>query len=82
MLLSNGGLVFVVLQLVPLQGFGIVFILFVVVFLVFTALWVWVSYWVYTDAIDRGIDSPALWGVITLVGGVVGLLVYVLVREG
>ncbi|QGA83403.1 PLDc N-terminal domain-containing protein [Halomicrobium sp. LC1Hm] len=65
--------------MVPLQaGFLLVFLLFG---LAITALWVWVSYWVYTDATDRGMDSATLWAVVTFVGGVIGLLIYILVRD-
>ncbi|MBO4246841.1 PLDc N-terminal domain-containing protein [Halomicrobium sp. IBSBa] len=65
--------------MVPLQaGFFLVFLLFG---LAITALWVWVSYWVYTDATDRGMDTATLWAVVTFVGGVIGLLIYILVRE-
>ena len=47
------------MQLVPLQaGFLLVFLLFG---LALTALWVWVSYWVYNDATDRGMDSATPW---------------------
>lgn len=69
-------------QVVPLSAFGIGFVLiFLFVGLLTTALWAWVSYWVYQDATERRMDSPAMWGVVTFVAGVVGLLVYFLVRE-
>jgi len=68
--------------LVPLQmAVGSLAIVFLLVAVVMFALWVWVSYWAYSDAAERGMDSPALWGVVTFVGGVFGLLVYVLVRD-
>lgn len=69
-------------QLVPLQGFGIAFFLiFLLVGLAMFALWLWVSYWVYQDAEDRGMDSATLWAVVTFVAGVFGLIAYLLVRE-
>ena len=70
------------LRLIPLQSVGIAF--FLVFFLLaigMFALWVWVSYWVYTDAEDREMDSAALWGVVTFIGGVFGFVAYILIRE-
>ena len=69
-------------QLVPLQAVGIAFFLvFLLIAVGLFALWVWVSYWVYTDAQDRGMDSAALWAVVTFAVGIFGLIAYLLVRE-
>ena len=68
-------------QLVPLQGgIGIVLI-FLLFSLAMTALWIYVAYWVYNDANDREMDSATLWGVITFLTGLIGLVIYFLIRE-
>jgi len=59
-----------------------------VVILLLLLLPVGLGYWVYADATRRGNDSAALWAVIvagltllTLVGGVLAVIVYLWQRE-
>ena len=40
--------------------------------------WVTLAVMVYSDARDRGLRRPALWAGVTLVGGLFGLMLYVL----
>jgi len=68
-------------QLVPLQGgIGIVLI-FLLFSLAMTALWIYVAYWVYNDANDREMDSATLWGIVTFLTGLIGLVIYFLIRD-
>jgi len=44
-------------------------------------LWLGLAYWVYRDANRRNMDNALLWGVVTFVLGLIGLVIYLLVRE-
>lgn len=68
-------------QLVPLQAELGIILIFLLFSLAMTALWIYVAYWVYNDANDRGMDSATLWGVITFLTGLIGLVIYFLIRE-
>jgi hypothetical protein len=48
----------------------------------FSALWLWflLPSWVYIDARERGVPRPMLWALLTLVGSVFALLVYLVSR--
>jgi hypothetical protein len=66
----------------------IVFLVGLVLFVVSVVAAAGASYWVYTDATERGRDDAALWAVGTLlgflvagVGGIAVLVVYLLVRR-
>jgi hypothetical protein len=48
--------------------------------LAFLALWVYVIVWVYRDAERRGM-SGILWALLVLVGNIVGLIIYLIVRS-
>lgn len=72
--------------LVPLQGdpgaaFGLFFLLVIAGVLFGVALWGAIAYFIYRDAQKHDVDSPALWGAVVFVTGVVGILVYFLVRD-
>ena len=43
-------------------------------------LWFLLPTWVYLDAKGRGVDSPVLWSVLTLVSLVFGLAIYLILR--
>jgi hypothetical protein len=43
-------------------------------------LWVFICLWVAKDAKARGVDNPALWIVLILFTGVIGLIVYMVSR--
>ena len=58
--------------------FGIVLWLFFII--AFFAIGLLLCIWVYRDAQKRGMNG-ALWLIIVLVGNVIGLLVYLIVRE-
>lgn len=47
----------------------------------FLAIGLYLCIWVYRDAQQRGMNG-ALWVVIVLIGNIVGLLIYLGVREG
>ena len=52
---------------------------FCIIPLVFFILWIFVLVWVYKDAEKRG-KSGALWLIICLVGGIIGLVIWFVVR--
>lgn len=68
------------LQFVPLQA-GIVLLVGLLFALGLLALWLYVTYWVYTDATDRGMDPAALWALVTFLVGPLGAGIYLVVRE-
>ena len=39
------------------------------------------AYFVYTDAKKRGMDNAALWAILTFFTGLIGLIIYLLVRK-
>ena len=45
------------------------------------AIAIGLTYFVYTDAKKRGMDNPALWAVLTFFTGLIGLIIYLLVRK-
>jgi hypothetical protein len=49
--------------------------------LAFTAIWIGISYWVYKDANERNMNSPALWGLLTFFAGLIGVVLYLVLRE-
>jgi len=59
----------------------IFFALFAVISLAITAVSLFAVYWTYKDAQRRRMDSPELWALIVLVGNVVGIVLYLMVRE-
>jgi heme/copper-type cytochrome/quinol oxidase subunit 3 len=56
---------------------GIILLIFVGTF----ALWVGLAYWVYKDATKRNMDNAAIWGLVTFVLGIFGIVIYLLVRD-
>ena len=49
--------------------------------LLFFLIWVALAYWVYKDANKRNMDNAILWAAITFLLGLIGLVIYLLVRE-
>jgi uncharacterized BrkB/YihY/UPF0761 family membrane protein len=49
--------------------------------LLFFLVWVALAYWVYKDANKRNMDNAILWAAITFLLGLIGLVIYLLVRE-
>ena len=72
--------------MVPLQiGPELLILSIVLVLVLFLLVPFGLSYWVYTDAAQRGRDNAALWAVVvfgltvtTLIGGLVAVGVYIL----
>jgi preprotein translocase subunit Sss1 len=62
-------------------GAEIFFLLFLLVGLVGFIIWVGLAYWVYRDANRRNMDNAVLWAVITFFLGLIGLVIYILVRD-
>lgn len=63
-----------------LEGWGPMGIPLVILPIAFLALWVLVLIWVYRDAERRGM-SGILWLLLVLIGNIVGLLIYAIVRS-
>jgi hypothetical protein len=62
-------------------GVEIFFLLFILIGLGGFVLWVALAYWVYRDATRRHMDNAVLWAVITFFLGLIGLVIYLVVRE-
>ena len=56
-------------------------LLFLVIGLVSTLVWLYATYWTYNDAKRRGMDEPAIWAIVVFATNLVGLVVYLIVRE-
>ena len=76
------------LPLLQVPGGIELLVLGLVFFVVSIVVLVGATYWVYTDAKERGDDNAVIWGVLTglgffigLIPGVLVVVVYVLVRE-
>ena len=62
-------------------GGALVFILIIgVVSIAATVAWVFVAIWVSKDASSRGMDNGAMWVVLVLFTGFIGLIVYMVSR--
>lgn len=46
-----------------------------------TLIHILICIWIYTDAQRRGMDSPAIWILISLFFPIIGLIIYLLVRK-
>ena len=42
--------------------------------------WILLAFWVFADAKKRGHEHPALWGILTMIGSVITLIIYHMVR--
>ncbi len=49
--------------------------------LAFFAIWIYACFWVYKDAESKG-QSGVLWLLIVLVAGLLGLIIYLILRDG
>jgi len=49
--------------------------------LLMTLFWIFVIVWVYNDAERRGM-SGILWALLVLVGNIIGLIIYLIIRSG
>ncbi len=69
--------------MLPLQFFGDAFLLIALWVIVVVALFIvdiLIAVWVYRDAKERGMEA-ALWLLIVLFTGLIGLIIYLIVRE-
>ncbi|MBS7246795.1 MAG: PLDc N-terminal domain-containing protein [Candidatus Jordarchaeales archaeon] len=64
-------------MLLPLQLFGLGLYLVVVLWCIVAII---LAVWVYSDAEKRGMEA-ALWMIIVLLTGIIGLIIYLIVRE-
>ena len=53
---------------------------FCMVYVVIFIVWIILAIWVYRDAQERGM-SGALWLIIVLITGIIGLIIYLVVRH-
>jgi len=60
-----------------LIGLGVLFILLPIIWFIIAIL---LCIWVYRDAESRGMNG-ALWLIIVLIAGIIGLMVYLVVRK-
>jgi len=44
------------------------------------AIWVFLAVWVYKDAKSRGMDNAVLLTIVTVITGILGLIIYLLMR--
>jgi hypothetical protein len=61
------------------QGELFFFGAFCAIYVVFFIVWIFVMIWVYRDAESRG-KSGVLWAIVLFVGGIVGLILWFVVR--
>jgi len=65
----------------PFQAFELgMASLFCVVWLVLFVIAILIAIWVYRDAESRGM-SGVLWLIVVLIGGIIGLIIYLIVRK-
>jgi hydrogenase-4 membrane subunit HyfE len=48
---------------------------------IYISISILLTYFVHKDAVNRGVQNPEIWIIIMLIFNLIGLLVYVLVRE-
>ena len=65
-----------IMLIFPFITVGIALFFYLAMFI----LWIAVVIWVYKDAEKRG-ENGVLWLLVVLVGGIVGLIVYLILRE-
>ena len=53
---------------------------YIIIFAVVLGLTIWMCVWVYKDAKKRG-QNEVLWLIVVLVGGCIGLIIYLIVRD-
>lgn len=56
---------------------GIIFVIICVTYV----LWIALAVWIYKDAKNSKVENPALWAIIVLFFGLIGLLLYFLVGK-
>ncbi len=63
-----------------LYGMGILAIYLACIF-VWIIIWIIVAWWAYKDAKSRCMDSPIVWFLVVLLLGLIGLIIYLIVRK-
>lgn len=69
--------------LTPAQQNGEIFaglLCSIIIPIIFLIIWIWVAIWVYRDAQSRGMEAT-MWLLITLLAGILGLIIYLVVRN-
>ncbi|MGV9172972.1 MAG: zinc-ribbon domain-containing protein [Promethearchaeia archaeon] len=61
--------------------FGTMIIFYILIIVGCCVVNVAIGAWIYKDAKKRNMDNPELWLIIVLVGGCIGCIVYLIVRE-
>ncbi|MEM3466658.1 MAG: abscisic acid-deficient protein Aba4 family protein [Candidatus Jordarchaeales archaeon] len=70
--------------MVPLQFFGaamVAIVIWIIVVIALIIIDIAIAVWVYRDARERGMEA-ALWLLIVLLTGLIGLIIYLIVIEG
>ena len=68
-------------MLMQYEYFGLIMLIYGVVIFVCCCLNILVGVWVYRDAEKRQMDNPAVWLAIVLLGGCIGCIIYLIVRD-
>lgn len=67
--------------MIPLQfGFEAALMIYWIVLIVWCIIGIILAIWVYRDAESRGMNG-ALWLIIVILLGIIGLIIYLVVRE-
>ena len=45
------------------------------------AVWIAICVWIYRDAVAREMEDPVLWLILLLLSGLIGLVIYLIVRS-
>ena len=61
-------------------GMVVFFVIIAVISIISTIVWIFVLIWVAKDASSRGMDNSVLWVVLVFFLGVIGLVIYLVVR--
>jgi hypothetical protein len=61
-------------------GMAVIFVIIAVISIISTIVWIFVLIWVAKDANARGMDNSVLWVVLVFFLGVIGLVIYLVVR--
>jgi len=63
------------------EYYGFIVMIFVLIFVFSCCINILIGVWVYKDAEKRNMDNPAVWLAVVLLGGCIGCIVYLIVRE-
>jgi len=55
----------------------IIMLVYIIIFIV----WLAAAYWAYKDAKKRGVEHPGLWGVVVFFAGLIGIIIYLVLRN-